>query len=117
MTSYEKVKLAFPSDTYPKKIIRKKNGEVKTEYINISKYTKPLRQFSKLKHEYHDFLHKEKGNTTKLWINLHYIRLIEYYLYLKYYHTEICQLSYNSEFLKWIRKQLSGRIKQKYLRF
>lgn len=61
-------------------------------------------------------LSKGQENTAKLWINLHYIRLAEYFVYLQYYDTKVCQLKYNSELLSWMRKELTGRIKRKYLK-
>ena len=112
MTSIEKIKRIFNDfletrvyNYYKAKKKKKAIGSDKRRYKN---FCDKLKEIQKLK----KFLNRQillKIEKEKSFIDLHFLKMLEYYIYLRFYHENIQKLSCNGKLLRYFENVISTK--------
>ena len=112
MTSIEKIKRIFNDfletrvyNYYKAKKKKKATGSDRRKYKN---YCDRLDEIQKLK----IFLNRQillKIEKEKSFIDLHFLKMLEYYIYLRFYHENIQKLSCNGKLLRYFENVISTK--------
>ena len=112
MTSIEKIKRIFDNfletRVYNYYKAKKKKKAIASDRRKYKNYCYRLDKIKKIK----KFLHRRillKNEIKKSFIDLHYLKMLEHYIYLRFYHENIQKLSYNEKLLRYFEKVISTK--------
>ena len=97
MTSMEKLKRTFDNFLA--------NDYDRREY---EKYYVKLKEIQNFKKYFHRQLLLNIGS-KKTFIDLHFLKMLEYYIYLRFYHENITKLLHNEKLLRYFEKVLINK--------
>ena len=60
-------------------------------------------------------VYEKDQDKSEIWYRLHYLRMVEYFIILKYYYNRLCKLEKDYKLLEYMQKKLQGILKDKYL--
>ena len=107
MTSIEKIKRIFDNfletHVYNYNKAKKKKKAIGFDRRKYKNYCDKLKEIQNLK----KFLNRQilgKMKIKKSFIDLHYLKMLEHYIYLRFYHENIQKLSYNERLLRYFEK-------------
>ena len=89
----------------------KAKKRVKAIEYNQRKYQKlvdEIKIINKIKNYIYNSLNYAK-EPKKIYIDLHFIKMLEYYIYLNVFHKNIQKLSYNESFLNYLKTKIELR--------
>ena len=112
MTNIEKIKRIFDNfletRVYNYYKAKKKSKAIASDSRKYNYYCNRLKEINSLK----KFLNIKiliKNEIKKSFIDLHFLKMLEYFIYLRFYHENIQKLSYNEKLLRYFEKVISTK--------
>ena len=112
MTSIEKIKRIFnnflETRVYNYYKAKKKMKAIGSDRRKYKKFCDKLKEIQNLK----KFLNRQillKIEKEKSFIDLHFLKMLEHYIYLRFYHENIQKLLYNEKLLRYFEKVINTK--------
>ena len=112
MTSIEKIKRIFDNfletRVYNYYKAKKKKKAIDSDRRKYEEFCDKLKVIQNLK----KFLNRQillKIEKEKSFIDLHFLKMLEYYIYLRFYHENIQKLLYNEKLLRYFEKVINTK--------
>ena len=112
MTTIEKIKINFDNfletRVYNYYRAKKKSKAINSDKRKYIYYCNRLKEINSLK----KILNRQiliKNEIKKSFIDLHFLKMLEYFIYLRFYHENIQKLSYNEKLLRYFEKVISTK--------